>query len=599
MACILPYKDSLSNSRQTLLDVEAIDESGVIINEPLFDEWVSQMSTQASQAYNLDNEKLWFKNPIVNEPIVPNKEQFNKIDEKRKLMGLYEDQISGSLPIHFMTEEENGYPILTALWKIKERNVVYPQLIDKINDLLKVEEFSTPIYLANDDVFDSPLHYANYDPINNIINIRKEGYFPETYSDHTVLHEIIHAMTYNKVLNNPSQRAKLELLLEITKQEVEKKYGKVNYSGKWYGLTNEFEFLAEGFSNPEFIKELMSIRYWSQSLFDSFLDWIFETLGIEKELTIYHQLYDLFVEITNLSVHPNKILPEDGKFPSMEPVFRQGEETQVIPPDEQIVYQLRVVNALQSDKVRQPKLNSLQGFYNDLQKQGIPSQQIDLVKDILSDTKENVTKEDIVKELLVRYSFSVEINTRMTKVKHNHNKNLKEFISNGYYYFGSTYGYVRYKLVNPLEVSLDAEVDESTKENISQSAFESAQEDSILKEKPTQHYSNLTVPGGTNYTENEIRIPGIVPAIKGHAQFSTNEGIGWFRSDDKLDMQLGNTNFKSIADKPTNTRRILELQSDWGQKRRNSNEKDIDIKYDIQQIINDLEQSGELKIDCN
>jgi hypothetical protein len=36
---------------------------------------------------------------------------------------------------------------------------------------------------------------------------------------------------------------------------------------------------------------------------------------------------------------------------------------------------------------------------------------------------------------------------------------------------------------------------------------------------PTQHYSNLTVPGGTNYTENEIATPAITPNIKGHAQF--------------------------------------------------------------------------------
>ena len=51
----------------------------------------------------------------------------------------------------------------------------------------------------------------------------------------------------------------------------------------------------------------------------------------------------------------------------------------------------------------------------------------------------------------------------------------------------------------------------------------------------TQHYSNMTVPGGINYRENEIATPGIVPSIKGHAAFSTEKGIGWFRSDDKVD----------------------------------------------------------------
>lgn len=51
---------------------------------------------------------------------------------------------------------------------------------------------------------------------------------------------------------------------------------------------------------------------------------------------------------------------------------------------------------------------------------------------------------------------------------------------------------------------------------------------------PTSYYSSLTVPGGTNYTENEISTPLITPSIKGHAQFSTDNGIGWFRSDDKV-----------------------------------------------------------------
>ena len=128
----------------------------------------------------------------------------------------------------------------------------------------------------------------------------------------------------------------------------------------------------------------------------------------------------------------------------------------------------------------------------------------------------------------------------------------------------------------------------------------------------TQYYSNLTVPGGTNYTENEISTPLITPSIKGHAQYSTDNGIGWFRSDN----QLINVYNKQIPDRfetadqftyntslyeykngqwlqdgqiissekaenaykrefayknsgtPTKTRRILELQSDLFQKGR-------------------------------
>ena len=53
-------------------------------------------------------------------------------------------------------------------------------------------------------------------------------------------------------------------------------------------------------------------------------------------------------------------------------------------------------------------------------------------------------------------------------------------------------------------------------------------------EENTQHYLKLTALGhtkenGWEYEEREIAIPGIIPSIKGHAQFSTDNGIGWSR----------------------------------------------------------------------
>jgi hypothetical protein len=103
------------------------------------------------------------------------------------------------------------------------------------------------------------------------------------------------------------------------------------------------------------------------------------------------------------------------------------------------------------------------------------------------------------------------------------------------------------------------------------------------KDTPTKYYSNLTVPGGTNYTENEITTPDITPSIKGHAQFSTDKGIGWFRSDEQtfledsiiLDeedpfLDQGDRNPRTIKSPTgrTNTRRILEVQSDLFQRGR-------------------------------
>ena len=113
--------------------------------------------------------------------------------------------------------------------------------------------------------------------------------------------------------------------------------------------------------------------------------------------------------------------------------------------------------------------------------------------------------------------------------------------------------------------------------------------DESKAEQPSQYYSKLTVPGGTNYTENEIATPGIKPNIKGHAKFSTDNGIGWFRSDEKeqasipeyIDTKDKNKEFLKLSyeerkkirqSSKTKTRRILEVQSDLFQKGRKKND---------------------------
>ena len=102
---------------------------------------------------------------------------------------------------------------------------------------------------------------------------------------------------------------------------------------------------------------------------------------------------------------------------------------------------------------------------------------------------------------------------------------------------------------------------------------------------------------------------GIIPSIKGHAQFATDNGIGWFRSDDEQtktitvnsyeeqDYYDNNPNYNKLlgTSKPSykekpKTRRILEVQSDLYQKSR-------DIKS-AEDIYAEMKKSGELSVDC-
>lgn len=228
-------------------------------------------------------------------------------------------------------------------------------------------------------------------------------------------------------------------------------------------------------------------------------------------------------------------------------------KSEIIPPSNMVDFSLKVVNALQSDKVRNPNKN-IEGFYNDLKRQGISDQQLDIVKEIVG--KGVSTKADIISEILSQYTYTVEINTA-TRI-------------NSYYVSpkGEEWGVFDSK--NTL-INTFSDLDEAHK---AKDVLNNTKVDYIS----TSYYSQLTVPGGANYTENEIRTVGITPSITGHAQFSTKEGIGWFRSDIKADGRVeieqkpswSSTGGKAVKKEGilTKTRRILEVQSDLFQKGR-------------------------------
>ena len=175
----------------------------------------------------------------------------------------------------------------------------------------------------------------------------------------------------------------------------------------------------------------------------------------------------------------------------------------------QVDFTLKSLDILQSDIAKQifekgKKANwDLNKILTELQ---IPKEQKKL---ILDSGKTN--REEIITDLLASYSYTVEINT------------TKQYDGGGM-------------------LSYEDLTEEDKKKVTTNSSY----------------YSNMIVPGGTNYTENEIATPQIVPSIKGHAQFATSNGIGWFRSDESQQYQ----------------------------------------ETDIQSIIDNLQKSGQLEINC-
>lgn len=180
----------------------------------------------------------------------------------------------------------------------------------------------------------------------------------------------------------------------------------------------------------------------------------------------------------------------------------------------QVNYRLKATEILLSDKAEQLfktlEKNKITGdtFWKKIQELGIPKKQIELLKSF-----NTTNREELITQMLANYSYTVEINTGKSI-----SSNI-EYISDA-----GEDGKGLYVVVDPQDSG-----------PITSFQTREEAENFVKKElvNSSNFYSNLTVPGGTNYTENEISTPLITPSIKGHGQFATDKGIGWFRSDDK------------------------------------------------------------------
>lgn len=210
---------------------------------------------------------------------------------------------------------------------------------------------------------------------------------------------------------------------------------------------------------------------------------------------------------------------------------------------DEVSYVIKAAQILDSDKAAQVFKAADKGGWpveKILKELQIPQAQREL---LLSFNTRN--REELLTNLLANYSYAVEINTAMAS-ETLYVRPRREFNGEDYD--------TLYEVINS-----QGEVKYIT--NTEKEALQKSQE----LNKPVQYYSNMTVPGGTNYTENEIRTPAITPSIKGHAAFATDKGIGWFRSDDKTPNDDSLT-AAEWHDEVRKTRRILEIQSDLDRK---------------------------------
>ena len=118
--------------------------------------------------------------------------------------------------------------------------------------------------------------------------IRIIGTLDKATFETVFLHEMLHAVTVREYVSNTEFRNKINELYNYTKDN----FGDRHVTGggvlnQQYGMTNEFEFIAEAMTNPSFIQELnkyyvpsqLKQRLEDKSIFQEFIDLI---LGMIK-----------------------------------------------------------------------------------------------------------------------------------------------------------------------------------------------------------------------------------------------------------------------------------------------------------------------------
>jgi len=203
----------------------------------------------------------------------------------------------------YITEDSPFYEVAKQLKKVEFDVRLYRTYEEAIKD--------SPLSLNEQEEFlsrekkDRPyaLHIGLNDEFENRIYLYVEDGIstaPPEYFVESILHEIIHAYTVNAYLNSPSFSSKIDKLFNESLE--------LSNKDQLYGFHNSKEFMAEIFTNPEFINEIKSLEEKNplKVMWQYILDWlmrnVFNQYKQEKKLRgleIYEETIKTVEEIIN------------------------------------------------------------------------------------------------------------------------------------------------------------------------------------------------------------------------------------------------------------------------------------------------------------
>lgn len=138
----------------------------------------------------------------------------------------------------------------------------------------------------------NPSH-AWYDTDNGVIYISENAAYEHngklSKADNTIFHEILHAATVSVLNNSTELKGELKSIMDNVKQYIGSDY---------YGMKDEYEFLAELWSNARFAKELMNIpASKKQSMLDKIIDWLMKAFGITNSDNAFVEAHNFMVNM--------------------------------------------------------------------------------------------------------------------------------------------------------------------------------------------------------------------------------------------------------------------------------------------------------------
>jgi len=178
-----------------------------------------------------------------------------------------------------------------------------------LSDLAKTltsltQELDIPIELVDAEVLDAEgvPAIAYYDHGNKKITVADKALYPKGQAESTILHEILHALSWEKL-----SVANADIIKDF---ETIYNHAKENSSlADTHAYTSKDEFFVALFTNSNFIKDLKNIPATDikvyPNLFTELLDKLLNLLGVTSETTAYEQAFSIASNILKEEVTPN------------------------------------------------------------------------------------------------------------------------------------------------------------------------------------------------------------------------------------------------------------------------------------------------------